>query len=105
MNGRAMGNVGNGVTISFGATGNTIGGTAAGAGNVISGNTSDGVNISGAGTNLNVIAGDHIGVDKLGDTALRNCGNGVTISGGAAQNVVGGADPGVGNVISGNTGD
>ena len=47
-----------GVEISGGATGNTIGGTTSGAANVISGNTGDGVEISGSGTSGNLVSGN-----------------------------------------------
>ena len=50
-----------------------------------------------------VIAGNFIGTDTTGTTALGNAGGGVII--GAANNTVGGTTPGAGNVISGNTGD
>ena len=50
----------------------SIGGTAAGAGNLISGNTSDGVEISGTGTNLNLVQGNRIGTNAAGTLPLGN---------------------------------
>ncbi|MGI6414698.1 MAG: PKD domain-containing protein [Thermoguttaceae bacterium] len=57
--------------------------------NVISGNTTQGVEVAGTGTNWNVIAGNFIGTDSAGTTALGNSQNGVLISSGATLNRVG----------------
>jgi hypothetical protein len=98
------GNVSAGV-ILLGGTDNLIGGTTAAARNVISLNMGDGVSVDGDATNLhNVIAGNYIGLDASGTTAMPNY-TGVEI-----ENVTSGV-PGVpldglavvtGNVISGN---
>ncbi len=97
-----LGNAKDGVGIFFGATANTVGGTASGAGNVISGNNSVGVYLTGSGTSGNVVLGNLIGTAKNGSTALGNLGDGVLIAGGATRNTVGGAVTGAVNVISGN---
>jgi hypothetical protein len=98
----ALGNVVTGVTISDGATNNTIGGAATGAGNVISGNKYDGIRIMNAGTSGNVVLGNEIGANLAGSQALGNGYDGVEIFGGAAGNVIGGTATGAHNVISGN---
>jgi trimeric autotransporter adhesin len=85
----------------FGAN-NTIGGTAAGAGNVISGNAIDGIFISGSVATGNVVQGNRIGTDAAGTTALGNARDGVVVYNGAANNTIGGAAAGAGNLISGN---
>ncbi|HYT92087.1 MAG TPA: hypothetical protein VEL76_25455 [Gemmataceae bacterium] len=70
----ALGNLGNGVLLTNGATSNTIGGTATGAGNVIAFNRK-GVVVSGSGTTGNAILGNAIfanaglGID-LGDDGV-----------------------------------
>ena len=92
-----IGNGLRGVYIKGGASVNTIGG--AGTENIISDNGQAGVQIDGS---RNVVAGNLLGVDATGVTALPN-GQGILISGGSA-NTVGGTDPGAGNVISGNNG-
>jgi hypothetical protein len=92
---RALGN-GTGVYINW--TNNTVGGTAAGAGNTISGNSGDGVTIGIVG---NVVKGNRIGTDVTGTRALGNR-TGVSIVG-SNNTVVGGAEAGDGNTISGNT--
>jgi titin len=94
-----------GVGIYAGAAANTIGGNVAGAGNVISGNSGDGLDISGAGSNTNVAAGNLIGTNAAGSAALANgsggvFGFGVDVYGGASGNTIGGTLPGSGNVIS-----
>ncbi len=98
---QALGNSGQGVSLSVGAVGNRIGGTAAGAGNVISGNAGTGVVVefSASGTQ---IVGNRIGTDVTGQYAVANQGEGVLISG-AQGTVVGGAN--AGNLISGNAFD
>jgi len=101
----ALGNsktFGFGVAIVNGADGNTIGGTKAGAGNVISDN-GDGVTIQSA--DANVIQGNFIGTDATGAIARGNHDDGISISGTAANNVVGGSSAAARNVISGNTVD
>lgn len=91
-----------GVSIVGGARGNTIGGLSASARNVISGNNLDGVVVEGAGTDGNVVQGNHIGLNGAGSSQVPNRGTGVMIRGGARSNVVGGTTAGARNVISGN---
>ena len=87
---------------------NNIGGSVPGAGNVISGGASDGINISGtsqipAGYGLmagNTIQGNFIGTDYTGKQPIPNQGNGVYLQSGATNNIVGGAEPGAGNLIA-----
>ena len=57
---------------------------------IISGNGRSGVYLSGAGTSNNVVAGDYIGTDQFGETALGN-GYGGVIAGGASSNTIGGS--------------
>ena len=77
---------------------NTIGGTIPGTRNLISGNTT-GIFISLAGSTGNVIAGNFIGTDPAGTSALGN-NSGVTIS--SPGNKVGGTTVAARNIISGN---
>jgi hypothetical protein len=69
--------------------------------NVISGNGT-GVKVLASGDTL--IAGNYIGTDATGSSALPNTGDGIDLLGGT-DNVVGGLVPGLGNVISGNQGN
>ncbi len=101
-----IGNGTDGVLIASGATANTIGGAAAGARNVISGNTGDGVEISGAGTTGNTVAGNFLGTDFTGTLAIPNYA-GVEIDSGATSNSIGTNGDGVNdalerNIASGN---
>jgi hypothetical protein len=106
----ALGNVGHGVEIVFGASNNLIGGpTVAGAaaGNLISGNGGDGVRIANPGTTSNLVQGNSIGTNAAGTRALPNQANGVEITRAASGNTIGGANLGAvvsGNLISGNRG-
>ena len=102
----ALANASDGVELGTGASGNTIGGTTAAARNIISGNTDDGVEIDDA--NDNVVAGDFIGTDLTGTSAIANgTHRRRDRSGRASGNTIGGltSTPGTGpgNVISGNT--
>jgi PKD repeat protein len=85
--------------IGNGSLANTIGGTTPAARNVIAGNAGNGVVSSGAGVN---VLGNFIGVDRTGTNRLANGGSGVDIRANSA--VIGGTNPGAGNVVSGNGG-
>jgi titin len=101
----ALGN-GTGVLITQSTTGNVIGGSQPGAGNLISGNT-DGVVITNtpfsSPTTGNVIAGNWIGTDSSGQAALGNTHDGVEVQ--DSGNLIGGTQPGAGNVIAFNGND
>ncbi|NDJ61022.1 MAG: hypothetical protein GYB67_07845 [Chloroflexi bacterium] len=84
----------NGIEI-FG-TGHTIGGTTLAARNVIAGNTGTGMVVRGSG---HMIYGNYVGLDADGLNAVPN-GRGVDM---ATANTLGGAQPGMANVISGNS--
>jgi hypothetical protein len=103
----ALGNSVIGVLINLG-TANTIGGTATGDSDVISGNTVVGVMIAGPSAGFNVVNGDLIGTDQLGQKAVPNGsngqGDGLYIDD-SPNNLIGGPLPGMGNVISGNVFD
>jgi hypothetical protein len=106
-------NVGTGIAVLFGASGNLIGADGSGAAadaaarNIISGNGAGGIQISGPGTNDNVVAGNFLGTDITGMVGLGNGGAGVEISGGAQYNRIGtdgqeADNAGEQNLISGN---
>ncbi len=90
-----------GVIIQNGAADNLIGGTTTGTGDVISGNNWEGVDISGSGTDGNVVEGDDIGLNAAGTMALPNAESGVGIYGGASDNIIGGTS----SVTSGTNSD
>lgn len=102
VNGTAdLGNTLSGVLILNKAANNTVGGTVAGSRNVLSGNGSQGVFIRDAGTTGNKVQGNFIGLSAAG-AALGNSGRGVSITSGAANNLIGGTVAAAGNVISAN---
>ncbi len=90
----------------------TVGGTAAGLGNVFSGNSLAGLEIvggvldpsSGLVSGNVVVQGNYLGVNLGGTAVAPNSGDGLLISGSAA-NTIGGTAPGSRNVISGNLGN
>jgi uncharacterized repeat protein (TIGR01451 family) len=92
----ALGNARNG--IHFLNSQNTIGGTTPGAGNVISGNGRHGIHDEDG--SAIIIQGNFIGTDATGLIAVGNKGDGVKTEPGG--DVIGGTDPGAGNLISGN---
>ncbi len=79
-------------------TGTLVGGTGPGQGNVISGNGRIGVDIESP---ANVVQGNLIGTDASGTVAVPNTAGIVVWH--AANNLIGGSNPGAGNVMSGNT--
>ncbi|HEV3312083.1 MAG TPA: hypothetical protein VG815_16355 [Chloroflexota bacterium] len=98
---------GTGVVIRLRASLNTIGGTSAGARNVIAASTlirgtGDGVLIQGPLANGNLIQNNAIGATGTGSTRLDNQVDGVVITSGAQNNIVGGNSSHAGNAISGN---
>jgi CSLREA domain-containing protein len=96
----ALPNAGVGVWVGEGAADTLVGGSEAGQGNLISGNGYGGVGINHMETTGTRVLGNYIGTNRNGNTALPNGGDGVYIS--ANQSVIGGPEPGAGNLISGN---
>ncbi len=99
----ALGNGGNGIYVGTGASNVRIGGTDPGARNIISGNTRGIQVFSGSATGA-LIQGNYIGTDVTGMVDLGNSSHGVDIDTNIAVPwaVIGGTDPGAGNLISGN---
>lgn len=97
---RQVGNRQSGVLIT-GSPGNVIGGSTPGAGNVISGNATAGVFLVAPGSTGNLVQGNKIGTDAGGNHIVANGGEGVLVTN-APGNLIGGAAPGAGNLISGN---
>jgi hypothetical protein len=96
--------LGNGVGVSMADLSGGIVGlsqTTAASRNLISGNFQDGVIISGSD---NVVAGNRIGTDVTGSTALAN-GTGIAVIYIGSNNRIGGPASGAGNLISGNVKD
>ena len=100
--GGSLGNVGDGILIEGGQH-NTIGGSSIGSGNVISG-TQVLLGVPGSGIQLegfvggssitpaqfNLIEGNFIGTDITGKIALPNAGDGITLSPGTNNTIIGG---------------
>ncbi len=99
-----LGNQGDGILLA-GARSSVIGGSQPQHRNVISGNQS-GVHITNSGLQgslENVVKGNYIGTDILGTSSVGNLSSGVVL-GISRRNIVGGTQPGEGNLISGNGG-
>ncbi len=95
-----LGNLGAGVSLSNGTSGNFIGGSGVGEGNLIAGNTGDGIEFTTfAGSNNNTIQGNLIG------TIAGNSGSGIHIETGSTGNIIGGIGAGEGNTITGSGAD
>ena len=103
---KALPNLTNGIEIFGGSTNNQIGGIDKYMRNTISGNLGDQISIHGAGTTLNSVQHNYIGVDSTGLHAVKGIspGNkqtiGVHVYDGATKNEIGGKVVGTGNVIS-----
>jgi len=81
---------------------NLIGGVTPAMRNILSGNEIAGILIQDSQGNQ--IAGNYIGTDKNGTSALGNTFNGIFVYLDSTGNVIGGTEPGAGNVLSGNEG-
>jgi titin len=97
-----LANLGSGVGLLSGASFNMVGGLTPGAGNVISANGAYGLVIDGADSTSNTVQGNFIGTDASGTQPEGNGDSGVAIIDGAANNLIGGTDPGAANVIASN---
>jgi hypothetical protein len=93
-----LANSGDGIAITQ-TTSIQIGGTSARARNLISGNAGNGVSIAGS-SGISIV-GNSIGIDATGTQPVPNGNDGVLLDA-SPNNVIGGTDPGAGNVISGN---
>lgn len=91
-----------GIYISDGASGNTIGGSGIGEGNTIGANGKSGITITGHGTDGNSIIANHIGIDSAGVSALPNGMHGVNVDGGPDGTIIGGKFGAQGNLVGGN---
>jgi uncharacterized repeat protein (TIGR01451 family)/CSLREA domain-containing protein len=87
----------NGVGIAVASNGNVIGGTNPGSRNVVSKNTTNGIEVTGA---ANRIQGNYVGTDPSGLVGLPNANAGISVA--YERNLVGGAAPGAGNLVSAN---
>jgi hypothetical protein len=80
---------------------NVIGGSTAADRNVIAqGNAGYGVLLFGAGATGNAVQGNYIGTNAAGTTRVTAAANAVSIQSGAANNTIGGAGAGQGNVVA-----
>jgi len=94
----------NGANAGIGVTGLTItAGSSTVRGLVINRFGGNGVAITGSGASNNVVLGNLIGTDAMGELAVPNSANGVLIDG-SSNNTIGGTAVGARNVISGNIG-
>lgn len=85
----------------YNADHNLIGGSTAAERNIISGHGYHGVEIYN-NSDHNVVAGNYIGLNAAGTAILANSDRGVYIWGASSNNTIGGSEPGLGNIISGN---
>jgi len=79
---------------------NIIGGSSASQRNIISNNLGVGVRILGFDSTDNLVQGNSIGLDVSGTLERANGSHGVRVEG-ASENLIGGANPGAGNLVSG----
>jgi parallel beta-helix repeat protein len=78
-----------GILVGNGANNNRIGGEAPGESNLISGNGGWGIYLYDFGTDSNIVAGNQIGTDISGNTALPNSTGGICIFNGPKANRIG----------------
>ena len=105
----AVANLGRGVVLQAGSSGNLIGGSTAAERNVISGNNTfstnfsiNGLFLTGLGTDDNRIQGNYIGLNAAGDAVISNESTGIQIDNGASNNIIGSDDDGNNDATEGN---
>jgi hypothetical protein len=89
----------NTIGVKVEAANNSVGGTGPGDGNLVSGNFAAGIYL-GLGAQFCVVEGNRVGTNAAGTAALPNTNDGVDVA--EANEMIGGAAAGVGNLISGN---
>ena len=94
---------GDSLGLNLNAPATIVGGSAPGEGNVVSGHQGDAIHVSAGGVG-SVFQGNRIGTDPAGTHAVGNSAHGISIAG-ADDILIGGAEPGAGNLISGNGGN
>lgn len=99
------GNHSGGVALLSGSSDNLIGGPELSTGNLISANSGPGVKLNGAGVSGNQIDGNTIGPTASGMMYLGNGGDGILITDGSHDNLIGGSSSESGNLISDNGGN
>ncbi|WP_232056351.1 Ig-like domain-containing protein [Tuwongella immobilis] len=101
----AIGNLAHGIYFREGATKNIIGGSTLSEGNLVSGNGLAGIlfgNMSGTVTG-NLVAGNVIGLNLAGNAKLGNGRDGVILTPGSHNNIIGVNGAGsIGNIVAGN---
>jgi kexin len=98
-----VGVAGSGLQIEHGSH-NLLGGPLPEERNASGSNSVAGVAINGTSAMQNLVIGNRIGVSPDGHTVRPNAGAGVVLFFGAHHNVIGGAEAGMRNIISGNVG-
>jgi hypothetical protein len=81
---------------------NRIGGTTPAARNLLVGRSFHGIELGGPSATVNLVQGNLIGTDITGTASLGATFFGLNVFDGANNNLIGGAAPGAGNLISGN---
>ena len=97
-----LGNNETGVILNFGSN-NIVGGAVLEARNIVSGNRTNGITLQ-AGGGSHTVQGNHIGTDATGTLDVGNGFDGISFNV-RANDLIGGANPGEGNLISGNDSD
>ncbi|OFY87975.1 MAG: hypothetical protein A3F72_08370 [Bacteroidetes bacterium RIFCSPLOWO2_12_FULL_35_15] len=88
-----------GIEILSGPYNNTIGGATASDRNIFSGNNHAGIRV--VNSNSNIIKGNYVGLNRMGNAAVRNY-DGISIEGTSKYNLIGGYTAAERNYVSGN---
>jgi len=94
----ALGNLWAGIYFYDNGSSNTVGGTDPGQGNLISGNSHHGIRIEKS--TGNILEGNLIGTTISGKSDLGNGAEGIYLLDASHSNIIGGTDPGAGNIIA-----
>jgi len=97
----AIANSADGIILQNGATNNTVGGSNVNQRNIVGGNGEDGIQVNGEASDSNIVKGNWVGLAANGSTVLANGRDGILVTNGSDNTIIGGFGINDGNTVVG----